>query len=63
MLSPREQEILDLLAQGMSNQQIATALFVAVGTVKAHVHSIFRKLDAPSRTRALARARELGLLN
>ena len=46
----------------MSNQEIAGVLFVAVGTVKAHVHNIFRKLDAPSRTRALARARELGLL-
>jgi LuxR family transcriptional regulator, maltose regulon positive regulatory protein len=61
-LSEREQEILGLLAAGCSNQEIAGRLVVAVGTVKVHLHNIFRKLEAPSRTRAVARARELGLL-
>lgn len=61
-LSDREREILELLANGCSNQEIAGRLVVAVGTVKTHVHNIFRKLGAPGRTRALARARELGLI-
>lgn len=61
-LSEREREILGLLASGCSNQEIAGRLVVAVGTVKVHVHNIFRKLEATSRTRAVARARELGLL-
>ncbi|MHB9144987.1 MAG: LuxR C-terminal-related transcriptional regulator [Symbiobacteriia bacterium] len=61
-LSERETEILALLAKGWSNQEIATALVVAIGTVKTHVHHICGKLEAPSRTRAVARARELGLV-
>jgi LuxR family maltose regulon positive regulatory protein len=54
--------VLALLAQGRSNAEIARSLFVALGTVKTHVHNICSKLDAPSRGRAVARARELGLL-
>ncbi|MGE5529678.1 MAG: LuxR C-terminal-related transcriptional regulator [Patescibacteria group bacterium] len=61
-LSEREREILALLAEGYSNQEIADRLIVAVGTVKAHVHNIFRKLEVTGRTRLCARARELGLL-
>ncbi len=61
-LSPRELEILALLAKGCSNQEIAGTLVVALGTVKTHVHNIFRKLGAQSRTGAAARARDLGLL-
>lgn len=61
-LSAREREILALLAAGMSNREIAKQLMLTVGTVKTHVHSIFGKLDVDSRTRAIARARELGLL-
>ncbi|HEY3397053.1 MAG TPA: LuxR C-terminal-related transcriptional regulator [Armatimonadota bacterium] len=61
-LSPRERDILRLMAQGRSNQEIAAALFVTVGTVKTHVHHIFGKLDVENRTQALIRARELGFL-
>lgn|GEM_PF-4364944 len=61
-LTEREREIPALLAQGCSNQEMAAALVVAIGTVKAHVHQVLRKLEAPSRNRAVARARELGLL-
>jgi LuxR family maltose regulon positive regulatory protein len=61
-LSPRERDILRLMAQGRSNHEMAAALYVTVGTVKTHVHHIFGKLDVENRTQALLRARELGLL-
>ncbi|MHB8946864.1 MAG: LuxR C-terminal-related transcriptional regulator [Bacillota bacterium] len=60
-LSPRERDILRLMAQGRSNQEIAATLFVTVGTVKTHAHHIFGKLDVANRAQALVRARELGL--
>ena len=61
-LSGREQEVLELLAAGMANQEIAKRLVVTVGTVKTHIKSIYGKLGVHSRTQAIARARELGLL-
>ena len=61
-LSERELEVLRLMAQGKSNQAIAGELIVAVGTVKAHTSAIFRKLDVHSRTQAVARAGEIGLI-
>jgi LuxR family maltose regulon positive regulatory protein len=61
-LSKRELEVLALIAAGKSNHRIATELFVSVGTVKTHINNLYRKLDAHSRTQALARARELKLL-
>jgi LuxR family maltose regulon positive regulatory protein len=61
-LSERELEVLQLIASGKSNRRIASELFVSVGTVKTHVNNLYRKLDAHSRTQALARARELKLL-
>jgi LuxR family maltose regulon positive regulatory protein len=61
-LSERELEVLRLLAQGLSNQEIAHKLFVAVNTVKGHNLRIFAKLQAKSRSGAVARARELGFL-
>jgi LuxR family transcriptional regulator, maltose regulon positive regulatory protein len=61
-LSERELEVLQLIAAGKSNRQIATDLFVSVGTVKTHVNNLYRKLDAHNRTQAVARARELNLL-
>jgi LuxR family transcriptional regulator, maltose regulon positive regulatory protein len=61
-LSERELEVLQLIAAGKSNRRIATELFVSVGTVKTHINNLYRKLDAHSRTQALARARELKLL-
>lgn len=61
-LSERELEILRLIAAGMSNGEIAEKLVVTVGTVKWHLNNMYGKLDARSRTQAVARARELGLL-
>ncbi|MEH1166949.1 response regulator transcription factor [Micromonospora sp. CPCC 205539] len=61
-LSSRELEVLHQLATGRTNAEIAKVLFVAPGTVKAHLNHIFRKLDAASRLQAVAHAREAGLL-
>lgn len=62
-LSPRELEVLQLLAQGQTNRQIARALTVSVSTVKIHVEHILAKLGACDRTQAAVRAIELGLLD
>ena len=62
-LSHRELEVLQLLALGKTNQEIARELIVAPGTVKAHAASIYRKLDVANRTEAVARGRALGLLS
>ena len=61
-LSKRELEVLHLLADGLSNLEIADKCIITVGTVKAHTASIYRKLNVNSRMQAVARARELGLL-
>jgi LuxR family maltose regulon positive regulatory protein len=61
-LTPRETEVLGLVATGLSNREIAKRLYVSVGTVKTHMHRILAKLDAPNRTRAVHRARVAGLL-
>jgi LuxR family transcriptional regulator, maltose regulon positive regulatory protein len=61
-LSSREAEVLQLLAAGRPNKEIAEELVVAISTVKKHVTHIFEKLGAANRTQATARARELGLL-
>jgi LuxR family maltose regulon positive regulatory protein len=61
-LSDRELELLRLVAEGHSNQEIAQELFLAIGTVKKHLNNVFGKLDVSSRTQAIARARELNLL-
>jgi DNA-binding NarL/FixJ family response regulator len=61
-LSEREQEILHLLAQGLSNREISLQLSLAEGTVKNYVTVILQKLGARDRTQAAIRARELGWL-
>jgi LuxR family maltose regulon positive regulatory protein len=61
-LSGREVEVLELVAAGRSNAEIAGELYLSVGTVKAHVHHIFGKLLVRNRSQAVARARELRLL-
>jgi DNA-binding CsgD family transcriptional regulator len=61
-LSERELEVLNHLASGRTNSEIARDLFVSVGTVKSHTGNIYRKLDAKNRAEALARARELKVL-
>jgi ATP/maltotriose-dependent transcriptional regulator MalT len=62
-LSKRELELLELLAEGLSNQDIAERLFLSPLTVKVHVRNIYSKLDVSSRTQAVARARLLGILS
>lgn len=61
-LSPRETEILRLVAAGRSNPEIAGELFIGEATVKTHLQKAFAKLDVADRTRAVTRAMELGLL-
>ena len=60
-LSERELEILRLVAEGKSNQQIADALIIARGTVKKHLNNIFGKLSVQSRMQCVVRARDLKL--
>ncbi len=62
VLSTREQHVLQLVAKGLSNQEIATMLVITVGTVKKHIEHIYLKLDAHSRTHAVAKARALNML-
>ena len=61
-LSEREVEILRLLAQGMTNREIAQRLYLAEGTVKNYVTNILGKIGARDRTQAALRAHEMGLL-
>ena len=61
-LSPRELEVLALVAQGLSNTEISEKLFISLSTVKGHNRQIFEKLRVNRRTEAVAKARELGLL-
>ena len=62
LLSPREREVLALVAQGRSNKEIAEALFVAPSTVKTHVTSLLTKLDADNRAQLATIAAQRGLL-
>ncbi len=61
-ITARELEILTLVAQGFSNREIATQLFVSENTVKTHCARVFDKLGAARRTQAVQRGKELGLL-
>ncbi len=61
-LSEREIEVLRLIAEGYANAEIAGKLYIATGTVKRHINNIYGKLDAASRTQAIAKGRALGLL-
>ena len=63
VLTPRELEVLALLAEGASNNAIARRLGISVHTVKFHVGSLLDKLDAVGRTDALAHAARLGVIN
>ena len=62
VLSAREQEVLEVLAQGASNREIACVLTIALNTVKRHVKAILEKLGVSNRTQAVTRALHLGLL-
>jgi two-component system, NarL family, response regulator LiaR len=61
-ISKRELEVLELMAQGLSNQEIANKLFVSHNTVKTHSANLFIKLDAKRRTQAVQKAKELGFI-
>ncbi len=61
-LSERELEVLKLIAEGLTNQEISARLYLSLNTVKAHTRNIYSKLGVNSRTQATARARSLGLL-
>ena len=61
-LGRRELEVLRLIAEGLSNQEIGERLFLALDTIKGHNRRIFDKLQVKRRTEAIARGRELGLL-
>jgi NarL family two-component system response regulator LiaR len=62
-LSPREREVLDLLADGLSNAEIAERLFVSIAAVKYHVSNVLSKLGAANRTEAVALAMQQGILS
>lgn len=61
-ISRREYEILELIARGYSNQQIADETFISLSTVKTHAANLFVKLDVRRRTEAVSKARELQLI-
>ena len=62
-LSPRELEVLELIARGHTNREIAGRLFLSLHTIKVHARNIYGKLGASNRTQAVARARDLGVLS
>jgi DNA-binding NarL/FixJ family response regulator len=61
-ITPREREVLALLADGLSDRDIAESLYIGPGTVRTHLTSLFSKLNVKSRTAAIAAARRGGLL-
>lgn len=61
-LSGRELEVLQLMAEGLSNQEIADRLFLSLPTIKTHSSNLFLKLDVKRRTQAVEKARQLGLI-
>ncbi len=63
LLTQREQEILELIAQGKNNQEIAQVLYITPGTVRVHVHAILQKLNVRDRTQAVVIAHQTGLIS
>lgn len=61
-ISQRELEVLQLMAGGLSNQEIADKLFISLSTVKTHAANLFSKLDTKRRTQAIQKAKELSLI-
>lgn len=61
-ISRRELEVLQLIAEGLSNQEIAGRLFVSLNTIKTHSSKVFEKLDVQRRTQAVEKAKRLGLI-
>ena len=61
-LSEREIEVLQFIAEGLTNQEVANRLYLSLHTVKVHAHNIYGKLGVKNRTQAVAKARALGIL-
>lgn len=61
-ISNREMEVLQLMAQGLSNQEIADRIFLSLATVKTHSSNLFEKLDVKRRTQAIEKARQLYII-
>lgn len=61
-ISKREHEVLELIAKGLSNQEIADKLFVSLNTIKTHTSNLFLKLEVSRRTQAIQKAKELRLI-
>ena len=61
-ISKREYEVLELVAKGLSNQEIADKLFVSLNTIKTHTSNLFLKLEVSRRTQAIQKAKELRLI-
>ncbi|MBL7864664.1 MAG: response regulator transcription factor, partial [Cyclobacteriaceae bacterium] len=61
-ISKREHEVLELIARGHSNQEIADKLFVSVNTIKTHLSNLFLKLEVSRRTQAIQKAKDLRLI-
>ncbi len=62
-ISKRELEVLQLMSQGFSNQEIASQLYVSLNTIKTHTSKLFEKMDVKRRTQAIEKAKRLGILN
>ncbi len=62
-ISQRELEVLFLIAEGRSNQEIADQLFLSLNTIKTHTSNLFSKLGVKRRTQAVQKAKELGILS
>jgi ATP/maltotriose-dependent transcriptional regulator MalT len=62
-LSKREQDVLTLIAEGLSNQEIAQKLVVTVSTIKTHLNNIYAKMNVHTRLQAVTKAYDLGLLH
>lgn len=61
-ISKREHEVLELMAQGLTNQQIADKLFVSVNTIKTHTSNLFLKLEVSRRTQAISKGKQLKII-
>ena len=61
-ISKREMDVLQGISEGLSNQEIADALFVSLSTIKTHTNNLYSKLDVKRRTQALSRAKDLNLI-
>lgn len=62
-LSKREVEVLELLSQGLSNQEVADKLFVSLNTAKTHISNIYGKLNVKRRTQAIQKARDMAIIH